>query len=144
VHNFDLDTFLPYQLADLSSRISAEFSTLYQQKYGISPAEWRVVANLAKSGSVSVREIHNHVDMDKSKVSRAAARLERAGYVSKMPHHADRRLVELPLTAKGRAMVDDIAPLAVQFEAEVLRALGSEAEPFRAAVGRLLERPGGC
>ncbi len=135
---FDLDAFLPYQLAVLSSRVSREFASLYRQKFGISIPEWRVIAHLSQAGSVSVREIHQKVDMDKSKVSRAAARLEKAGYISKRLNPADRRLVELALTDEGRAMVEEITPMARAYEERVLAALGPEAGCFRAALERLL------
>ncbi|MCG6903549.1 MAG: MarR family winged helix-turn-helix transcriptional regulator [Rhodobacter sp.] len=136
---FDLDGFLPYQLAVLSARVSREFSTLYRRKFGISIAEWRVVAHLSQSGSVSVREIHKRVDMDKSKVSRAASRLESNGYVSKSSNPEDGRLVSLALTAKGRAMVAELAPLAHGFEQEVMQKLGQDATAFRQALARLLD-----
>ena len=136
---FELDRFLPYQLAVLSSRISQEFSALYRQRFGISVAEWRVVAHLNAAGTVSVREIHDRVDMDKSKVSRAASRLEAAGYISKTGHPGDGRLVALALTDKGRAMIDELAPLARAFEAAVLAKLGDEAAAFRRALDHLLD-----
>lgn len=136
--DFDLEAFLPYQLAVVSSRISREFSTLYRQKFGISMAEWRVVAHLSQAGSVSVREIFDKVDMDKSKVSRAASRLEDAGFVTKCVNPADRRLVELALTEKGRAMLDEITPIARDYEEKVLQALEPHADGFRAAVRHLL------
>lgn len=138
MQGFDLDGFLPYQLAVLSARVSGEFSTLYQHKFGISVAEWRVVAHLSQSERVSVREIHERVDMDKSKVSRAASRLQSNGYISKTPNPADGRLVALELTPKGRAMVAELAPLAREFETSVMRELGQDAPGFRAALSRLL------
>jgi len=140
VSNFDLDHFLPYQLAVLASRISREFSTLYQARFDISIPEWRVIAHLSQAGAVSVREIHLKVDMDKSKVSRAAARLEVAGYISKCESKIDRRLVDLELTPKGRTMVAEIMPLADAFEARVLAELGPDAGAFRQAVAQLLSR----
>jgi len=138
---FDLDGFLPYQLAVLSSRISREFSTLYYQKFGISVAEWRVVAHLSQAGSVSVREIHEKVDMDKPKVSRAATRLEAQGYITKTANAKDGRLVSLALTEKGHAMIAEITPLAHAYEAEVLARLGAQEPAFKHAISILLNRP---
>jgi DNA-binding MarR family transcriptional regulator len=136
--DFILDEFLPYQLAVLSERVSREFSALYRARFGISIPEWRVVAHLSQSGPVSVREIAARAAMDKSKTSRAAARLEAAGYVTKRPHPEDKRLIALDLTGSGRAMVAEITPLARAYEAEVMARLGADAEPFRRALSQLL------
>nr|WP_275116159.1 MarR family winged helix-turn-helix transcriptional regulator [Aliiroseovarius subalbicans] len=130
---------MPYQLAVLSARVSAGFSRHYRKAYGISVAEWRVVAHLSRGDAVSVREIHERVDMDKPKVSRAASRLEEAGYITKTVNETDRRLVELKLTDKGRAMIDALAPIAKAYEQELVGALGGDDGPFRDQVRRLGE-----
>jgi DNA-binding MarR family transcriptional regulator len=137
VTDFNLDEFLPYQLSELSRRVSARFSQAYRERYGISVAEWRVVAHLSQQTAVSVREIHNRVGMDKPKVSRAASRLEAAGYLRKVVNPADRRLVELSLTPKGRAMIDTLAPIAAEYQAELVAVLGSGAGEFVAQVKAL-------
>ena len=137
--DFDLDTFLPYQLSVLAARVSAGFARHYKQAYGISVAEWRVVAHLSRGEAVSVREIHERVNMDKPKVSRAASRLEEAGYVTKVVSSTDRRLVELSLTDKGWAMIADLTPVARRYESRLMEAIGSEDETFRRLVGSLNE-----
>lgn len=137
----DLNNFLPYQLAVLASRVSREFAAVYQKKFDISIPEWRVVAHLSQTEAVSVREIHLKVDMDKSKVSRAAARLEAAGYITKRESQVDRRLVDLQLTEKGRAMIAEITPIAKKFERNFLAQLGGESDSFRKAVRKLLTQP---
>jgi DNA-binding MarR family transcriptional regulator len=134
---FNLDDFLPYRLTVAAGRLSREFSQRYREKFGISIPEWRVVAHLSQSGAVSVREIHARVDMDKSKVSRAAARLEAAGYVEKRVNPADRRLVELRLTERGRAMMAELAVVAEAFQREVLARLGDGAGHFAAQLARV-------
>lgn len=138
---FDLNAFLPYQLDVLAERISREFAELYQESYGITIPEWRVVAHLSQSGTVSVREIHERVNMDKSRVSRAASRLEDSGYITKATNPKDKRLVALTLTPKGQAMVDDLAPRAKAFEAAFLARLGPRADGFRGDIAALLQQP---
>lgn len=138
---FDLSDFLPYQLATAAARVSRGFAGRYRTEFGLTIPEWRVLAHLAQSGAVSVREIHARVDMDKSKVSRAAARLESAGLVAKRPNAADRRLLDMTLTAAGQALMARIVPVANAWQAEVLAMLGPDAEPFRRALSRL--RDGG-
>ena len=120
VQEFRLDDFLPWQLAELADRVSRGLWELYREKFGISVAEWRVVAHLSQSDKVSVREIHARVRMGKWQVSRAARRLEDLGYIDKRTGTRDRRLVELSLTPKGQDMVDEIVPLALAYEKQLL------------------------
>jgi DNA-binding MarR family transcriptional regulator len=135
----ELDRFLPYLVNKLGARLSNELAAVYQARFGITIPEWRVIAHLAAHKNVSVREIFARVAMDKSKVSRAAARLEALGLVEKQVNGADRRLVALQLTAKGRALFGQIEPLALDYERAALGCLSAaEAELLRGLVGRLL------
>jgi len=137
--DFDLDDFLPYQLAVAAARVSRGFAERYRSEFGITIPEWRVLAHLsAAGGPVSVREVHARVDMDKSKVSRAAARLEQAGLVAKAANDEDRRLVSLTLTPAGQALVDRIVPLALDWQADMTARLGSKDDI--AAFRRVLRR----
>jgi DNA-binding MarR family transcriptional regulator len=135
---FDLDGFLPYRLTVLAERIGAEFATVYGKRHGLSRAEWRVMAHLGNAGPVSVREIHARVAMDKSKVSRAASRLQLVGLVEKREDPVDRRLVALSLTEKGKEVMADLIPLARAFERELLARLPEdERATFLRGIDRL-------
>lgn len=123
---FALERFLPYRINVLASRISKQLAQVYEQRFGISIPEWRVLAHLAANQRVSVREIYTRADMDKSKVSRAAANLERAGLIRKAMNAADRRLVEMSLTRKGQRLFAQIAPLALGFEAHLMDRLSGD------------------
>ena len=139
---FDLDDFLPYQLAVAAARVSRGFAERYREDFGITIPEWRVLAHLSAAGRpVSVREIHARVDMDKSKVSRAAARLERAGLVTKAENATDRRLVALTMTPAGAALVARIVPVALDWQAEMTARLGSaeDVAAFRRVLARVIE-----
>jgi DNA-binding MarR family transcriptional regulator len=122
-----------------SSRISRQFAERYKAEFGLTIPEWRVLAHLAQSDAVSVREIHARVDMDKSKVSRAAARLEAAGLIEKRENPEDRRLLDMRLTAKGGALIARIVPIADAYQAELLALLGPNAEGFQTGLHRLYE-----
>ncbi|MEM7438230.1 MAG: MarR family transcriptional regulator [Pseudomonadota bacterium] len=138
VSDFHLDDFLPYQLAVIAERVSREFAASYRDKFGISRSEWRVIVHIWAAAPVSVREVHKRVDMDKSKVSRAASRLEEAGLITKTQDDADRRLLKLELTAQGRSMMAELLPLAAKYEAELMARLGDEADTFRRLLKTLL------
>ncbi|GIL37863.1 MarR family winged helix-turn-helix transcriptional regulator [Roseiterribacter gracilis] len=135
----NLDQFLPYQLNVLASRVSNELAQVYAERFGLSIAEWRVIAHLANNHEVSVRDIQRRVDMDKSKVSRAAAHLEETGLIRKRVNAQDRRLIKLALTPKGAKIFEQIVPLALAYETQFLGALTrSEAALFRTVIERLL------
>ena len=136
--DFDLEEFLPYQLAVLAERTSRAFEREYRARFGISLAEWRVVAHLSQSPSVSVRDIQKKVAMEKSRVSRAATRLEAAGFVSRRPDPDDGRLVALELTDKGRDLIATMTPVAATFETSLMDSLGPDADVFRRALQALL------
>lgn len=120
---FDLDSFLPYRLSVLAGKVSKGFARCYGQSFDLSIPEWRVMAHLSQADAVSVREIHERVDMDKSKASRAATKLEEAGVISKRAGTGDKRLIELSLTAKGKDMMTSLAKLAHDYEQNLLAPL---------------------
>ncbi len=115
-----LDLFLPYRLSALAGRTSRLLSSVYEARFGISIPEWRVVANVAAHDALSLREVSRLTHLDKATASRAVARLEDHGFLAKRTNPADRRLVELSLTRKGRRLFKQIVPLALSFEAELV------------------------
>lgn len=137
--DFNLDEFLPYRFSVLAQRMSREFEDQYRDRFGIRVAEWRIVAHLSQTGAASMRELERRVDLHKSRVSRAARRLEDAGYVSRTSDPADGRLVELSLTEQGKEMMGELAPLANLYQEELLSRIGNCRRDFNRAVGALLE-----
>lgn len=137
---FDLDRFTPYRLSVAADRASQELARYYRSRFGLSVAQWRVLAHLASSGDVSVREIEARVAMEKSKVSRAASRLERAGYIEKSVNEADRRLVRLSLTPRGRELMADVLPLAAAYQSKIEARLGRAFEGLQLGLAKFLEK----
>lgn len=137
--DFDLTRFLPYRFAVAAQRLSEGLARRYRTEFGISVPEWRVLVHLAHSGNVSVKDIEARVSMEKSKVSRAASRLEAAGYIAKDVNASDRRLVRLSLTADGRKLMARLVPLAVAYQQEVEARLADRLAGLEAGLERLLE-----
>ncbi|WP_068113262.1 MarR family winged helix-turn-helix transcriptional regulator [Tropicimonas marinistellae] len=123
---FSLSEFLPYRLAVLSERVSRRLSVVYAERFGLTIPEWRVLVHLSRCQMVSVREIHNCVNLEKPRVSRAVAKLEAAGLVEKVASEADQRLVEISLTEAGRQVLNSIVPEAQALEGRLLAALSAE------------------
>ncbi len=137
--DFDLSRFMPYRLAVAAQRTSEELARQYRDRFGISIPEWRVLVHLATAEDVSVRDIEARVAMEKSKVSRAATRLEAQGYVTKTQHQGDRRLVRLKLTPRGRKLMAELLPLAQAYQDEIEARLGAAFAHLESGLTALLQ-----
>jgi DNA-binding MarR family transcriptional regulator len=122
----DLDRFLPYRLSVLSNRVSDAIARQYSERFGLSISEWRAMAVLGGASRLSARDVAERTAMDKVQVSRAIEALVRAGRVARVPDGADGRILRLSLTAKGRAIYDEVVPLALHLEEVFLSALKPE------------------
>lgn len=132
----DLDRFLPYRLSVLTNVVSSTIAEAYQQRFGLSIPEWRVLAVLARHPGVSAAEVARLTRMDAVAVSRAVARLLSAGRLRRTIARDDRRRSVLAVTATGTAVYREVAPLALGYERELLATLDA-AE--RAALDRALD-----
>ncbi|MFV0246201.1 MAG: MarR family winged helix-turn-helix transcriptional regulator [Qingshengfaniella sp.] len=136
---FSLETFLPYRLNVAAARAIAGLARRYRDDFGISGAEWRVLTHLLQFGQVSVRDIEHQHYLEKSKASRAAARLEIQGYVTKTVNTADRRLVLLSQTDQGHALLAELIPLAQACQSELEQRLAGDLAGLMTALDRLAD-----
>lgn len=130
-----LETFLPYRLMMLAEQVSQSLAQIYGSRHGLANPEWRVLAALGQHGRMTATEIGRHSRMHKTKVSRAVAELERRGLLARTASDADLRVLHLALTETGRAVYDDIVPLAMDFAADLAADLSPD---DAAALDRLL------
>ena len=132
-----LEEFLPYKLAILSNLISRSIAAMYEERYKLSIPEWRVMAVLSRFPGSSAVQVAERTLMDKVAVSRAVAKLIANGRVDRRHAASDRRRSVLQLTAHGARIYGEVAPLALNFEKELLEGLDSHE---LATFGRLLEQ----
>ena len=134
----DLDGFVPYRLSVLSNRVSSAIARHYSERFGLSIPEWRVMAVLGGTPGLSAREVAHRTAMDKVQVSRAVASLMRARRVARSGDAKDGRITRLSLTRQGRAIYDEIVPLALHLEELFLSALSAdERRSFEALLAKL-------
>lgn len=136
-----LDGFLPYRLTVLAEAVSESLSRVYAGRQGISNPEWRVLATLGGVTEMTAKDIGASTRMHKTKVSRAIAGLEERGMLARRASEVDRREALATLTPKGRAVYQDLVPLALGF-ARDLEAVLSPAErvAFDRALAKLFAR----
>lgn len=121
-----LESFLPYRLSVLANIVSRALARLYEQRFGLTVPEWRVMAILARFGPLSANGVCDRSAMDKVQVSRAVARAVENGLIDRRIDGNDRRRTILSLTTTGRMVHDRIVPLATAFDARLREALTSE------------------
>jgi DNA-binding MarR family transcriptional regulator len=136
-----LEEFLPYRLNVVASLVSQALSRIYAERYGIGVPEWRVLVTLGQYGMMTGKTIGGHSHMHKTKVSRAVALLEKRKLLARRVNRADLRESFLTLTPAGRAMYEDLAPIALQFTSRLSEAIEpSDRAAFERAVDRLTTR----
>jgi DNA-binding MarR family transcriptional regulator len=139
--HFALAAFLPYRLSVLTEQISRLVAGTYADRFGLSVPEWRVIAHLGYSTSLSALAIAERTAMDKVKVSRALARLTARRLVRRGVNPHDGRGAILTLTPSGRSVYERIVPAALAIERDILGALDAdEARQLSALLDRLSER----
>lgn len=136
-----LEDFLPYRLAILSHTVSTTIAQVYEKRFGLSIPEWRVIAILGRFPGLSAVEVAERTLLDKVAVSRAVTKLIKNGRIDREFADADRRRSILNLSEEGRRVHDEVAPLALQFERDLLQGLSDdETDKLDTIMARLLAR----
>jgi DNA-binding MarR family transcriptional regulator len=136
-----LEEFLPYRLNVVSNLTSQALSSIYAERYRIGVPEWRVLVTLGQYGVMTGKAVGAHSHMHKTKVSRAVALLERRKLVARRANKADMREAFLSLTPAGRAIYEELAPIALEFVARLGKDIGAaDRATFERVLTVLIER----
>ena len=136
-----LEDFLPYRLAVLSHTVSTTIARTYEKRFGLSIPEWRVIAILGRFPGLSAVEVAERTMMDTVAVSRAVTKLIKNGRLDRQFADADRRRSILNLSEDGQKLHDEVAPLALRFEHDLLHGIsGEDLERFDRVIERLMTR----
>ncbi len=131
-----LEHFLPYRLSVLSNVVSNAIAEIYSARYGLSIPAWRVMAILGRFSGLSAAEVAERTAMDKVAVSRAVSQLLADGRIERTFADEDRRRSNLRLSDKGWEVYDQVVPLALEYERNLIASL----DPVdRDALDRLID-----
>ena len=119
----DLGDYLPYLVNRVGTVIAEQFGEDALARHGLSIAEWRVLAVLARSPGLAAADCAERTAMDKVAVSRAVGALLRAARLERRVARADRRRSVLRLTPAGRHVHATVAPVALAYERSLLKSL---------------------
>ena len=118
-----LDDYLPYRLSVASNEVSRLIARAYEDRFGLTIPQWRVICVLAEDGPSTPQAIVARTATDKVVVSRAAQALTTRRLVRRIPSSEDRRSHHLELTETGKDLHSDVAPLAIAYEQKVIAGL---------------------
>ena len=137
----NLETYLPYRLNVAAMLASQAFARIYEERHGIGIPEWRVLALLGEYGTMTGKAIGAHAHLHKTKVSRAVAALEQRKLLARRANRTDMRESFLSLTPAGRAIYEDLVPVAEAFARRLIEAVApADRAAFDRALAALTER----
>ena len=146
-----LDGYLPYRLSVASNAVSRLIARAYEDRFGLTIPQWRLMAVLGEHGPLTQQAIGARTVMDKVTVSRATQGLVKRRLVQRAPHDVDGRSHHLALSQAGERLYSEVAPVALEYEARLLEHFDPAAIDELKRVLRhlertaelLFERPGG-
>jgi DNA-binding MarR family transcriptional regulator len=133
-----LDAYLPYRLSVASNAVSGLIARAYQDRFGLTIPQWRIICVLVEDGPATQGAIVARTGMDKVTVSRATQGLATRHLLGRSDHHADGRSHMLALSREGQRLYAEIAPLALAYEAALIAGLAPvEVEQLKRLLHRL-------
>ena len=106
-------------------------------RVGLTKEEFKVLLNLQQGGSQSHGSLCRRLGVSTGAMTNRLDKLERAGFISRLPDPNDRRGVLLEITAAGRAKLDDSVNSGAKRERQLLARL---TESERRQLSRLLQK----
>jgi len=115
-----LQHYLPYRLSVAANAVSRLIALAYEEKFGLTIPQWRLIAVLAEEGPLTQQELCGRTIMDKVTVTRAGQALLRRRLIKRIPNSTDGRSHRLVLTKTGEALYEEVVPLALEYEVKLL------------------------
>jgi MarR family transcriptional regulator, organic hydroperoxide resistance regulator len=108
---------------------------------GVSIGMWFFLRALWQEDGISQRELSQRVGMMEPTTASALTNMERKGLVRRIRNRTDRRIVNVFLTERGRALQRELLPLAAEVNEVALRGVSvNEVAQLRALLAKLRTR----
>src|SRR5215218_8895375 len=113
------------RVSRLARELEARLEPIYRE-HGLEPGWHDVLATLRRSGQLRVTDLTTAMMIGSSGTTKRLDRLEKAGLVERSPDPSDRRGTLIELTAKGRALIDDVTPAHLDNERNLIASLTAQ------------------
>jgi len=114
--HLDLANYLPYLINRVGFALVDSFTVAALKPHGLSIEMWRALAALSNNGGQRQVDLVAMTSIDASTMSRLVSRLVRIGLVTRRRSETSNREVLVALSAKGRALVLRLIPIAKKLE----------------------------
>ena len=131
-----LEDLVAVRIVRISEVLARLATRTIESRVGLRNTDLRLLNLLDGFQGVTVNEIARRAHVDKAWVSRSLRDLERAGLVTRKSNRKDSRVTVVDLSAKGRALLEQVRPLAVAREARLLD--GIDQAGLKASLERLM------
>jgi DNA-binding MarR family transcriptional regulator len=132
-----LESWLPYRLFRISTRVADVLNAYYGPKFGFSRSAWRTMAIIANRPGASAKEICQAGGLDQFSVSRAVKQLVELGFARRQAGRSDRRYAAIELSESGWSAFTEISDVAKRLDADLT---GAVSEKELAALDSILTR----
>ncbi|MBV8700157.1 MarR family winged helix-turn-helix transcriptional regulator [Bradyrhizobium sp.] len=122
----DLERYVPAFITFIANKLSNSATVFYQTNFGVNVTEWRIMSLLAIEPGIPASRICHVIGFDKGPVSRTLAALQKRGLVAIRTDPNDGRSHSISLTARGRAIHDQVIVAALERERKLLSCLDQE------------------
>jgi DNA-binding MarR family transcriptional regulator len=93
----------------------------FKDRFGVKPTDLRILVMLGAFQPISVNEVSRRTHIDKGWISRSLRGLMRRKLIAKAAHPSDNRASQLSLTSQGEALLRAIAPVAQDYQRQLLQ-----------------------
>jgi DNA-binding MarR family transcriptional regulator len=112
----------------------------FERETSVSAGTWFSLTLLARKDGMSQGELSQKFEVDPSRVTRLATRLEREGLLRRERDLEDNRVIRMYLTEKGRDLVEGLSDRRERFDRRISAVLSpEELKELRRILGVLAE-----
>ena len=118
-----LDDFLPFLINRVGVALVARFTEQALAQQQVTIEMWRVLAALSNTGKQRQVDLAGITSIEASTMSRLVTRLTQRGLVNRSRSRTNGREVVVELTARGKALVNQLIPVALSVESLAIGAM---------------------
>jgi DNA-binding MarR family transcriptional regulator len=114
-----MDSNLAFEVSETARLLRRDFDRRAAE-FGVTRAQWRVLAWLARRDGLRQVELADALDVEPITLCRMIDRLEEAGVVERRADEEDRRAWRIHLTPKAGPLIETLGAIAENFLADAL------------------------